>query len=471
MNVIIAEAIDTHPIVSEDGVQLYQARELDESSEKFQAINTLLGESPVSYFLELNDRLSHLLGITTPFVFVTDWTDPRELIGLRLETKGQLIDYPDLCFLGFSTDWDDFNEDDIKHIFAHELSHMWLSRMGFDFDMSQSNKFHTCTAITDPYMAFSEGFAEHLEIVTKDIMGITTPDGELWDHAYDVSAWLCHRDAQLRVHAVKNNRFIYHTAKPLDEDFDTYQHLHMAHITSSAFTPERLKNGLQMVSSEGVIASFFYQIYAHDALKNAKADAEVYDRFGVEYNEIKPITNLYLKILYAMSKIDLKKISLMTDFVTSYCTCFPNERSDMIDVFSKVTHFCTVDHSASHIFGKMYRVGRQGNIEHVQECRQAVRELQSDLKQSIIESNVGLDDAVYESIWLEGDEYITPVPWQPDERVQYRFDINAATEVDFYAIKRLSYDQCCELVKIREAKQGFKSIDEFKEEVHRFIRG
>ena len=68
-------------------------------------------------------------------------------------------------------------------------------------------------------MAFSEGFAECLEIVTKDLMGYKPPDDEPWDCAYGIEAWLSNRDQQLREHAVKNNRFIYQTATPYLEDF------------------------------------------------------------------------------------------------------------------------------------------------------------------------------------------------------------------------------------------------------------
>lgn len=35
----------------------------------------------------------------------------------------------------------------------------------------QSNRFQTSTAITDPFLAFLEGFAEHLEIVSWELDG------------------------------------------------------------------------------------------------------------------------------------------------------------------------------------------------------------------------------------------------------------------------------------------------------------
>ncbi|WP_430848181.1 hypothetical protein [Clostridium nigeriense] len=260
-------------------------------------------------------------------------------------------------------------------------------------------------------MAFSEGFAEHLEIVTKEMKVNNMQEIDLWDHAFDVDAWLCIRDSQLRIHAVKNNRFIYQTAVPYEEDFDTYQHLHMAHITSSAFTPERLKNGLQMMSCEGVIASFFYQLYKKEISKNSTISQQIYNSFGIESSGVSSLIKLYIKILYVISRIDLKKETLMTDFVKAYGECFPEEREEVINIFTKVTHFSTVDYDAKELFGHMYRVGRRGNIEEVKGELNNLNMIKNNLNASILKGETELDAAIYSSIWIEGDKEITPIPW------------------------------------------------------------
>ena len=205
MDYIIAEATSLDQVTDSHGNKLYQARELTSASYKFSAITKILESNPVSYFLKMGRLLANYLNSNHPLVFVTDWSDPTELTGLRLETEDGFKDYPDLCFIGFYTDWDSIEQSGINEIFAHEFSHVWLNWMGYDPSRSLSNKFHTCTAITDPYMAFFEGFAEHLEIVTRDMSGYT--QNGLWDYAYDVNAWLCARDTQLRYHGVINDRF------------------------------------------------------------------------------------------------------------------------------------------------------------------------------------------------------------------------------------------------------------------------
>ncbi|MCL2215547.1 MAG: helix-hairpin-helix domain-containing protein [Defluviitaleaceae bacterium] len=461
MNCIIAEAISHEAVTTPTGEELYHARTLDSTSHKHIAISKILESPPVSYFLRAGQFLAHYLKIDQPIVFVTDWTDPTELKGLRLESDGQLLDYPDMCFLAFHTKWEDISASGIENIFAHEFSHMWLSWLGFDFKLSLSNKFHTSTAITDFYMAFSEGLAEWLEIVTKDLRGYKLEDGELWDYAFDNKMWLCARDSQLRYHAVINNRFIYQTAIPYEEDFDTYFNLHMAHITSTAFTPERLKNGSQMLSSEGAVASVFYQIYAHEMFKNAYTDEEFYASFGTKAQELDPICNLLIKIFYAISKIDLTRPSLTTDFIRAYGECFPDEKSELYNIFTKTTHFSTTSPEARDLFGEMYRIGRRGNIPKVNEVFQVRNALVVDLREKLLTGQLSLDEAVYDEIWISSDEEILPTPWEPDEKVIYKFNINTATAIDFMSLTGVTLDIGNKLVKIREEQNGFSSMEEF----------
>jgi len=207
-NIVFAEAVGTELVEDINGNKLCHARILSTDSNKYKVINQLFKDTTISYFLRIGDCLNYFLKNEMPLVFVTDWTDPTEMVGLRLESEGEVMDYPNLCFLAFNTDWDNIKRSGIEEIFAHEFSHLWLSLFGYDFKLSKSNKFHTCTAITDAFMAFSEGFAEHFEIVTKDLGDNLNWKNTFWDYGYDVNAWLCLRDEQLRYHAVINNRFI-----------------------------------------------------------------------------------------------------------------------------------------------------------------------------------------------------------------------------------------------------------------------
>lgn len=461
MNIVFAEALATDLLEDITGNKLCHARVLTPNSNKHKVMNHLFENTTISYFLKIGDYLNYFLKNETPLVFVTDWTDPTEMVGLRLESEGEVIDYPNLCFLAFNTDWDDIEKSGIEEIFAHEFSHLWLSLLGYDFDLSKSNKFHTCTALTDPFMAFSEGFAEHLEIVTKDLGHNMDWESTFWDYGYDVNAWLCLRDEQLRYYSVINNRFIYHTALPYSEDYDTYNHLHFAHITSSAFTPEKLKNGNQMMASEGVISSVFYQMYKHELFKNTFSDDKFYSQFGVNKNGLDPLINFYAKVLFIVSKIDLKKPTLMTDFIRSYGEEFANEKKELYDVFLKVTHYSTVSPTATEDFGKLYRIGRRGEVNAFKDILRKTMDLKKDLFERVLSCELSLDHSLAGELWIESDEDITPIPWSPEKKVKYRFDINTATEIDLLSLDGMTFEHANNLIKERDSQYGFRSVDEF----------
>ncbi len=465
MKIVFAEAVNTEFVEVTKGNKLCNARVLSPNSNKYKTINNLFENTSISYFLKIGDCLNHFLKNENPLVFVTDWSDPTEMVGLRLESEDEVKDYPNLCFLAFNTNWDDIKSSGIEEIFAHEFSHVWLSLLGYDFTLSKSNKFHTCTAITDPFMAFSEGFAEHFEILTKDMKGNFESDSTFWDYGFDVNAWLCLRDEQLRYYSVRNNRFIYHTAFPYSEEYDTYNHLHFAHITSSAFTPEKLKNGNQMMASEGVISSVFYQIYQHELFKNAFLDNSFYSQFGIDKEDIDPLTNLYLKIVFAISKINLRKSTVMTDFIRSYGEEFPQEKEQLYDVFLKVTHFATTSIKAIKVFGDLYRIGKRGEVNAFKDVLINTTKWKKNLFKRILSGEVTLDHALSEKIWIDSQEEITPIPWEPEKKVKYRFDLNTATEIDLLYLDGITHKQAECLIKTRDSSSGFKTIDEFYEKI------
>ncbi len=458
---ILAEAVSQTP-VNADGRLLHIARRLDPQSEKYQAINRILAKEPVARWLRLHEHFARFLQTDKPLVIVTDWSDPREVTGLRLETPEGTVDYPDLSFLALHTDWEDLSRSGIEYIFSHELSHVWLLWLGFPPECSQSNRFHTCTAITDSYLAFFEGFAEHFEIISTP----RTPD-ELHDDGYDVNAWLCYRDEALRYHAVLNNRFLYLTAEPEEANAGDYAALHALHNTSSAFLPEKLKNGRQAVASEGLIASFFYRFVTHEKIRSSGDSAALSARFA-SGEPVGAEDLVYLKILSAMSQLDFAKDPLLTEFVEQYISCFPDEREAVIDVFGLVTHFVTVSAEAQKVFGGLYTAGRIGDIERLKAELDKAETFKKQMKAGILSGERALNEAVAPSLWLTADREILPVPWETASREKLKIDVNAATAVDFLALDGVTPENARKLVAVREERGGFLSLQEFaqaKEEI------
>lgn len=470
MKIRLVEPISIETVTSESGSELYHVRPLGEGSAKYTALMKQLEQKSCTDFLLLGEWLLNYLRnskypslakqtMEQPLYLMTDFTDPRPLRGLRVEEEGGSIDYPDLYFLGFYTNWDNLEESGVAEIFGHEYAHLWFYLLNFDSQLMPSQMFHTSTAKTDVFTAFFEGFAEHLQIVAQEQAGIKRDDNELWDYALDINAWLSYRDKQLRHYAVINNRFIYQTALPGIEEFSCYADLHMAHITSSAFTPEKVKNGSQIIASEGAVAAVFYRIYTSKVFKNRYCSPEFYQPFGVVRQDVNPFQNLYLKVFYALSKTNLQSPRLFTDFIRSYGDCFPEEKEDILKLFLELTHYTTVSTDAASTFGKFYQIGRRGNIDLFRQGYKDTLAFKEKLLKDVM-NGLPLDGAIYPEIWVTGVEEIPPVPWEP-ELVPYRFDLNTATEIDLLALAGVDLSMAKKIVRFRESRGGFESLEDF----------
>ena len=119
---------------------------------------------------------------------------------------------------------------------------------------------------------------------------------------------------------------------------------------------------------------------------------------------------------------------------------------------------------AKDMFGNFYQIGRKGDMAafnaFVLETRNP---LVSELRENMLDGRLALDKEVHTEIWVEGDEKIPPTPWKPNVLLNYRFNVNTATVVDFLAMKDISVDLAEKLVEERDRRRGFVSAGEFTE--------
>ena len=126
-----------------------------------------------------------------------------------------------------------------------------------------------------------------------------------------------------------------------------------------------------------------------------------------------------------------------------------------------MTNFVTVDAGAPALFGEMYRVGIQGDPEAFRRACLRVRAQKAEWTESLLRGDLPLGGAVAPSLWIEADKEVLSVPWDPESAVRLRIDVNAATEVDLFALEGLTLPQCREIVKIREERGGFPDLAAF----------
>ena len=90
-----------------------------------------------------------------------------------------------------------------------------------------------------------------------------------------------------------------------------------------------------------------------------------------------------------------------------------------------------------------------------------MRAQKAEWTESLLRGDLPLGGAVAPSLWIEADKEVLAVPWDPESAVRLRVDVNAATEVDLFALKGLTLPQCREIVKIREERGGFPDLAAF----------
>ena len=194
-----------------------------------------------------------------------------------------------------------------RHL-PHELGHLILKAIAGDFHEGPARKMHQGMTVTDYPTAFDEGYAEHFEVLASDLHVTKFPNDNIATD-FDV-LWVSAADGQLRVDGVKHNLFIHR--KPLPETvFDANPDLYRLFLdeeTSTVFLPTELKNGQQMMASEGVISTLFYRIVNDEQLRNHYREPSFYRPFlgndsAHAERTISPYENINLKLFAAMTEL------------------------------------------------------------------------------------------------------------------------------------------------------------------------
>ncbi len=458
-----------------EGNEVYIVKRISKGSEKERKLMKLLDRKPCSIFMSLGEKLNeYILGsdrtsnVEESLYIMTDFSDPRPLKGLCILEDGKKEEKEELFYIAFNTEWDNIDDGNFEEIFGHELSHLWLYVLGFDSEKMRSNVYHCITGMTDPCTAFMEGLGNSLEIVSYEngLEDLAEEKfGGLWDCGLDINAFLSNRETQLRYWLVKNNRMVYHKMLPDIENYDDYIKLHIDHITSSAFLPEMVKTGGQILASEGCISTIFYYLYNEDAFREFQDD-DFYQKFDTKKSELTSLESLYLKILYTMTYIDFEKSQQpMIDFIGTYGELFPKEKEVLYRTFLELTHYTTVSKEAQKLFSDFYLTGRRAEIEKFKAQYKDIMRFKEKILNAVLSDELALDAAVPSQIWVENTSCkIPPCPWMLERKMNFRFDLNTATLIDFLSITNMDIDKGRQILETRKEKQGFKSLHEFEEE-------
>jgi hypothetical protein len=215
----------------------------------------------------------------------------------------------------------------------------------------------------------------------------------------------------------------------------------------------RLKNGVQMMESEGVIATLFYRLVNDARLREAYREPAFYEPFLDETEVaslrsagprtvVSPIENVYLKLFEVMHRSfawgDWPAIGL----VQGYASRFPAEAGAIYDVFLDVTRGVTVAREAST------RHGEPGYL--------------AGLRERLLAGTAKLDDTIGRAIWLRSPSMVFGLGVYRYFLLpsSFTFDLNAADIPDLLSVPGISPRMAAAIVEARDARGAFASVED-----------
>ena len=243
----------------------------------------------------------------------------------------------------------------MDQIFPHELLHVIVRQLAGEPRQSGGNQMHAVGVRSDPVAAFSEGFAEHAQIVAVDDPD-ATPDTRVLvtdvasrerasaavnAYARDLERrwwpvqparlrfllWFSHSEQVQRYASVKANLFAHDTDVPatMSAPADAYSAYLLRSIVPGR--PDSApKPAGAMLSTEGVVAHLFWRLVTDTALQERYADDTFFELFGTTRAEVSPLDNVYLKIFAAL---DAGRPSTAAELLRAWAQAFPADAPDL----------------------------------------------------------------------------------------------------------------------------------------------
>jgi len=351
-------------------------------------------------------------------------------------------------------------------IFPHELGHLILQAVAGTFHDGPSRKMHQGMTVTDYPTAFDEGYAEHFEALISDSPAAKRSGGDAIATNFD-NLWLSAVDGRLRTEGAHRNVFIHRKPLPeiaLEDKPDLYR-LFLDGETSTAFLPTALKNGQQMMASEGVISTLFYRIVNDEQLRNHYREASFYQPFlqaDVDHPEktISPYENVNLKLFAAMMELRGLKSDQppMIRLLEHYAKLFPDEARRIYLDFIVTTWGATTSQQAASELVRRAADGARGDRIAFQQ------DVTSGLGQAITDATAGrraLDANVGPELWLVNSQFEIASPvWKTDRHLPLTINLNTATESELMTIPGIDLSVARKIVQARSKQGFFRSIDD-----------
>jgi hypothetical protein len=291
-------------------------------------------------------------------------------------------------------DEDSIADGSFEEIFAHETGHVLLRRLLPSLPAGYSRVPHSSLAITDYPTAFDEGFAIHFQALARQLTRNTRlrlADAGFGSKPF-VPYWRDAFDRGLRIRGVRDNLFV-------QRQLPSAQAPAASPDATTLFDPGELKNGQQMMASEGVIATLFYHLLDQPADNRAA------------------LLGRYLQLMRSLRALNPQTTDPATPvfvrLVQEHIRMFPESRAPWLNSVIGLTYGATVDARLAQQAGELARLGLQGDAQRFAAQLAPARQALRQCVEAVLREPQRLDGALGPEVWAAVPAAPQPAPAAP----------------------------------------------------------
>ncbi|WP_396617179.1 ComEA family DNA-binding protein [Lysobacter soli] len=363
--------------------------------------------------------------------------------GFWLDENGRQR-FVDELFVDLVVDADIIDDGGFEEIFTHEMGHVFLRRLMPGLPYGWSRTPHSSMSVTDYPTAFDEGFATHFQsLVRRHSRNPKLEELTLGLGAKPfVPLWLSNLDRAGRIDGVRRNLFVQQQLVPPGNDADAWSRAN----ESTAFDMARLRNGQQMLSSEGVIATLF-----HRWLMPGEGSREA-------------IVSRYSQLFHTMAAATARgwtmkaDTPMFLDLVDRYCADVPADCTRIRNLVLDTTYGATADATLPRTTEAMAERGRIGDMAGFVAGLKQARAQMTQLQAAVAQDPKRMRATLGPDIWLLGYTPVKP-PGLPSNQVAV--NLNTAEVEQLRTLPGIDAAMAARALRSRREGGAFVDIADF----------
>lgn len=398
-----------------------------------------------AFVLQLDAAAQRLTGRGAPgptYLLVSQEEGGFARRGFYLARGAAERQWHDEPYVNLVADADSIADGSFEEIFAHELGHVLLRRLLPRLPAGYSRVPHSSLAVTDYPTAFDEGFAIHFQGLARQLTG--NPRLRLADAGFGakpfVPYWRDALDRSLRIRGMRDNLFV-------QRQLPWPQPLAASPDATTLFDPGELKNGQQMMASEGVIATLFYHLLDPPEASRGALQARYLDLLrslrALNSRPLQPDTPVFLRLVQEHLKL------------------FPASRAPWLSTIIGMTYGATVSTDMARAAAELALLGRQGEAEKFAARLAPARKALQGCVEQVARDPQRLEAALGPELWAAAAEALAPAASASADPAPATVNLNTAERGALMLWLGLDAATAGRALSARSADGAFKDLADF----------